>query len=219
MGRATNQPQSKEHIQTSYDRVAGAYALHLFNELEGKPLDREMLNDFAAQVRGTGIVCDVGCGPGQIACYLWEQGVITVQGLDLSPGMVETARSLSPEIPFVQGDLLALNVPDNAWAGVTAFYAIVNLIPEQLPTVFSELYRVLQPGGLLLLAFHRGKEGKHVEEMWGVEMSLDFHFFETREILALLRRASFKIERVVERDPYEAVEYPSQRVNVLARKP
>lgn len=57
-----------------------------------------------------------------------------------------------------------------------------------------------------------------MEEMWGVEISLDFLFCETEEIVALLRKARFTIERVVERAPYPAVEYPSQRTYILARK-
>ena len=131
--------------------------------------------------------------------------------------MVETARSLNPEIAFRQGDMTALDVADGAWAGATAFYAFVNLSRPQLPTLFAELHRALQPGGLLLLAFHCGKEVVHVEEMWGVEIALDFLFFETKEIVSLLRKARFVIERVVEREPYPAVEYPSRRTCILAR--
>lgn len=209
--------QSKEQIRECYDRVASQYALNLFNELEGKPIDRELLDNFAERLKGKGIICDVGCGPGQVTSYLWEQGLTEVYGLDLSPQMVETAQSLNPEITFMQGDLTALNVEDGAWAGMIAFYAFVNFSKSQLPIIFAEWHRVLQKEGLLLLAFHRGKEIKHVEEMWGVSLSLDFHFFETEDMLALLRKAHFKIERVVEREPYPAVEYPSQRTYILAR--
>ena len=209
--------QNKEQIRTCYDRVASQYALNLFNELDGKPIDRELLDDFAARLHGRGTVCDVGCGPGQIASYLYGRGVKDLCGIDLSPVMVETAHSLNPEIAFRQGDLMALDVPDGAWAGAVAFYAFVNCSRPQLPTVFQELHRALKPGGLLLLAFHRGSEVKHVDEMWGVAIALDFLFFETAEIVALLRKARFAIERIVERDPYPNVEYPSRRTYILAR--
>ena len=137
--------------------------------------------------------------------------------MDISPQMVETARSLNPQITFVQGDLTALKVEDRAWAGIIAFYAFVNFSRSQLQPIFAEWHRVLQKDGLILMGFHRGKEIKHVEEMWSVSLSLYFHFFETEEILSLLRKAHFKIERVVEREPYPAVEYPSQRTYILAR--
>jgi hypothetical protein len=66
-------------IRESYDRLADEYARRIFNELQHKALDRELLNRFATQVRGHGEVCD----------------------MDLSPHMLEQARQLSPEISFL----------------------------------------------------------------------------------------------------------------------
>ncbi len=62
------------HIQNSYDSVAREYADEIYAELADKPFDRELLDRFAKRV-GSGRVCDLGCGPGQIARYLWERGV------------------------------------------------------------------------------------------------------------------------------------------------
>src|ERR1700683_3165840 len=144
-----------QSIRESYDRLAGEYARRLFNELQRKPLDRELLDRFAAQVVGRGEVCDMGCGPGQVARYLRDAGA-TVFGLDLSPRMLEQARQLNPDISFREGNMMSLNLPDGTLAGIVAFYAIVNIPKESLPSVFRELWRVLQPGGVLLLAFHCG---------------------------------------------------------------
>ena len=74
--------------------------------------------------------------------------------------------------------MLALNLEDRTLAGIAAFYAIVNLSEESLPLVFREMQRVLQPGGLLLLAFHTGDEILRVQELWGQPISLDFFFFQ-----------------------------------------
>ena len=46
-----NDPQS---VCESYDRIAAAYASHYANELQHKPFDRELLNRFAAEVKGRG---------------------------------------------------------------------------------------------------------------------------------------------------------------------
>lgn len=126
---------STESIRESYDRLADEYARRIFNELQHKALDRELLNRFAAQVRGHGEVCDMGCGPGQVARYLHDLGV-KVFGLDLSPHMLEQARQLSPEISFLEGNMMALDVWDGRLAGIAAFYAIVNIPQESLPFVF-----------------------------------------------------------------------------------
>ena len=70
-------------IRESYDSAAAAYAEHLSDELAGKPLDRHLLNRFAEETRGRGLVADLGCGPGHVARYLSQQGVTTL-GVDFS---------------------------------------------------------------------------------------------------------------------------------------
>ena len=101
-------------------------------------------------------MCDLGCGPGHIARFLHNAGA-DVFGLDLSPGMLEEARRLNPEIAFRQGNMLDLDLPDNSLAGIVAFYAIVNLPRAAVPQTFHEMARVLKPAGLLLLSHHIGE--------------------------------------------------------------
>jgi trans-aconitate methyltransferase len=91
-----------QSIRNSYDRLADEYARRMFNELQHKPFDRELLGRFAAEVAGHGEVCDMGCGPGHVARYLRDAGA-KVFGLDLSPRMLEEARRLNPDISFQEG--------------------------------------------------------------------------------------------------------------------
>jgi SAM-dependent methyltransferase len=205
-------------IRESYDRLAEEYARRIADELQHKPLDRELLDRFAQQTTGRGEVCDMGCGPGHVARYLRDAGV-SVFGLDLSPGMLEQARKLNPDISFREGNMLALDILDGALGGIAAFYAIVNIPKLSLPVVFREIQRVLQPGGLLLLAFHTGNEVLHEDELWGQKISMDFLLLQPSEIRVDLEVAGFTIEEVVEREPYPDVEYPSRRAYIFARKP
>jgi SAM-dependent methyltransferase len=205
-------------IRESYDRLAEEYARRIFDELQHKPLDRELLDRFANETKGRGEVCDMGCGPGQVARYLRHAGV-SVFGLDLSPGMVEQARKLNPDIPFREGNMMSLDIANGTLAGVAAFYAIVNIPRQSLPVVFQEIQRVLRPGGVLLLAFHTGNEVLHEEELWGQKIAMDFLLLPPSEIKRDLEAAGFEIEELVERGPYPEVEYPSQRAYIFARKP
>lgn len=205
-------------IRESYDRLAEEYTRRIADELQHKPLDRELLDRFAQQTTGRGEVCDMGCGPGHVARYLRDAGA-SVFGLDLSPGMLEQARKLNPDISFREGNMLALDILDGALAGIAAFYAIVNIPKLSLPVVFREIQRVLQPGGLLLLAFHTGNEVLHEDELWGQKISMDFLLLQPSEIRVDLEVAGFTIEEVVEREPYPDVEYPSRRAYIFARKP
>ena len=208
-----------EELQSSYDRVAENYAEHFRNELDTKPFDRKMLEWLVEKVNRLGVICDMGCGPGQVAHYLHGVGA-EVCGVDLSSEMLRQARKLNPDIPFTQGDMLALpDVADNSYGGIAAFYSIVNLPRPTVVDALRELRRVLRPEGVLLLTFHIGKEIKHLDELLGQAVSLDFFFFETAEVKEYLRTAGFELEEVIARDPYpEAVEYQSRRAYIFARK-
>lgn len=207
-----------ESTQSSYDRVADEYTRHISDELKDKPLDREVLNRFAAMVADKGRVCDLGCGPGHVARYLHERGA-DVFGIDLSPSMLEQARRLNPDIEFWQGNMRALDLPDEALAGIAAFYSIIHIPREDVAAVLEDLRRVLRPSGVLLLAFHKGSNIVHMDEMWGQPVSLDFAFFEHEEMDGYLQQAGFTIEESIERAPYPEVEHQSHRVYIFARKP
>ena len=206
-----------KNTQISYDRLADEYVRRIYDELQHKPLDRQLLDEFAARVKGNGSVCDLGCGPGHVARYLREHGV-QVCGLDLSSELVERARQLNPDIKFEQGNMIALNAADATWAGIVAFYSIIHIPRTDHVTVFSEMRRVLRSGGLLLLAFHVGDEVVHFDELWGQAASLDFHLFCADAVVGGLRRAGFEVEKIVERDPYPNVEAQTRRGYLLASK-
>jgi SAM-dependent methyltransferase len=211
-------------VRGSYDALAGAYATALLDELDGKPLDRALLDVLAEQC--TGVLLDAGCGPGQIARYLRERGA-TVVGVDLSPAMIDQARRHHAGIEFVVGDLCRLPFPDGRFAGIAAFYAIVNFAPSELAAPLAELYRVLAPRGLALIAFHMcpaerasgGDERLHVDELWGVPIALDFWYLDRGHVEDRLRAAGFVIEARLEREPYPDGEHQSRRAYLLARKP
>jgi ubiquinone/menaquinone biosynthesis C-methylase UbiE len=202
----------------SYNLVAEDYAEHFRDEIANKPFDRRLLDWLIDKVGEQGIICDMGCGPGQIARYLFDCGA-RVCGVDLSDGMIEQARRLHPTITFSQGDMLILSdIADGSYGGIAAFYAIVNIPPLSLAQALRELQRVLCAGGVLLLSFHVGEEAKHLDEWWGKEVNIDFYFYQTAEVKKALEAAGFELEEVIEREPYPEVEYQSRRGYVFARK-
>jgi SAM-dependent methyltransferase len=202
-------------IRRDYDALAEDYARHIYEELQHKPLDRELLTRFARSVRGE--ICDLGCGPGHVARFFHEAGA-KVFGVDLSPGMVEQAQRLNPGIEFREGNLFALELADESLAGVVLFYSIVNLQKRVLPAVFREVARVLGPGGRVMVAFHTGDEVLAEKELWGHAISMDFVLLPPKEICRQMEEAGLVVEEVVERGPYPEVEYPSHRAYVFGRK-
>ena len=204
-------------LKASYDRVAERYATEYFGELKRKPFDREILDTFADSVRGQGLVCEIGCGPGQIARYLQDSG-LKMRGVDLSHEMVRCAGRLNPDISFEQGDMLTLNVADQSFAGIVSFYAIIHLNREDVTRALKEMLRVLQPGGKLLISFHGGEGELHRNEWYDQPVSIDVSLFRNDEMRGYLEAAGFKVTRIAEREPYE-FEYPTQRMYASALRP
>ena len=204
-------------LQAGYDRVAEQYAAEFFEELTRKPFDCAKLDQFAERVRNSGVVYELGCGPGHIARYLKDRGV-EMRGLDLSSSMVKVAGQLNPDITFEQGDMANLSLTDDSIAGIVLFYSIIHLEKELVTAALAGMKRVLCPGGSLFMAFHGGEGKVHRDEWYGQPVSIDFRFFRGDEMTANLEAAGFVDIKVEEREPYE-FEYPTHRCYVTALKP
>jgi 2-polyprenyl-3-methyl-5-hydroxy-6-metoxy-1,4-benzoquinol methylase len=125
--RSTTVKTPQSELASSYDRVAQEYAREFALELDKKPFDRKILELLIEKVGNLGTICDMGCGPGQIAGYLHQMRA-GVCGVDLSAEMIHEARRLNPAVPFHQGDMLDLkDVPDDSFGGIAAFYSIIHI--------------------------------------------------------------------------------------------
>lgn len=218
-------PQDQERVRASYDAVAEQYTARVHDELRNKPIDRGLLHAFADQLEsehGRGAdVCDMGCGPGHVGALLAARG-LSVEGIDLSPSMVEHARALHPEMAFTVGSMTSLDVPDGRYQGIVAFYSIIHLSSDaEVRAAISEFHRVLRSGGLLLVAVHLGEHGDethHADEMLGVNVDMDFRLFDADQLAATVTAAGFVIEARLVRSPYEGVEVQTTRAYLLARR-
>jgi SAM-dependent methyltransferase len=203
-------------IRESYDSAAAAYAEHLPDELARKPLDRHLLNRFAEQIRGRGLVADLGCGSGHVARYLSQQN-ISIFGVDISPKMVAVAQSLNPDLDFRVENMRQLNASNASLAGVVPFYSIVHFDVTELPPVFREARRVLVPGGLALVSFHVVEQVVHRDELFGAPVSLDFRYHTPENVVEAFRSAHLAVIEQVHRELYDGAEYSSCRYYLVAR--
>ncbi|HZX05723.1 class I SAM-dependent methyltransferase [Kribbella sp.] len=151
-------------ISSSYDNVAVSYAEMVKEPATGED---EHLDLLARLVPSLDLpVLDVGCGPGRVAAGLHERGLAVV-GVDVSPGMIEVARGAHPGLDFRVGSMTALDLPDASVGGIIAWWSIIHLPRELVPTAFAEFRRVLAPGGVLLIGFHVGTESTHKTSGYG----------------------------------------------------
>lgn len=208
---------SQASIRAAYDIASAAYARKFIDELDRKPLDRELLTRFAGLIGAGRPVLDLGCGPGHTTAHLTSLRLIAT-GVDLSPKMIEQAAASFPQSSFEVGDFFGLPNESSSIAGILAFYCIVHLTPDQLVSAFSEMFRVLRGGGVLFLAFHVGSEVVHAENFLDTNAALDFTFFEPAQIESALTTVGFAPIDLLVREPYES-EHPSKRCYLFAHKP
>ena len=105
---------------------------------------------------GGGHWVDMCTGTGEMAVYLSRLAPkgTRIYGVDFSPAMMAVARK-KPEakhIAFIPADIKALPFPDESIDLITLSFATrnINLNREALVHSFSELHRVLKPGGCLV---------------------------------------------------------------------
>ena len=99
-------------------------------------------------------ILDVATGTGDFAIQLYKSlHPQHITGIDLSQGMLDEAcrkvkeKGLENAISFEQGDCMALEMEDASFDAVTVAFGVRNF--EHLQQGYSEMARVLRPGGIL----------------------------------------------------------------------
>ncbi len=95
-------------------------------------------------------VLDLGCGSGCLSCRLAGAGFQMV-GLDASSAMVRRAKRKSHDFGLVQGDATGLPF-GRCFDAVVLSLALHEMAPATRESVWSQMLRVLRPGGLLVFA-------------------------------------------------------------------
>ena len=100
-------------------------------------------------------ILDIATGTGDLALALTATRASRIVGLDISAGMLSVGKdkvkmeNLENTIEMVIGDSEALTYDDNSFDAVTVAFGVRNF--ENLELGLSELFRVLKPGGTLVV--------------------------------------------------------------------
>jgi SAM-dependent methyltransferase len=211
----------KEHLQTVrqyWDLAAARYLVLFRNELQCKPYDLEVLKLFAADLGPGAEVCDIGCGPcGHVTRLLADYG-LNVRGVDLSSECVALARAEQPSLLFDVMDMGDMTFGDCVFDGLVAYYALHYQPRSTLERVFRGFWRVLRPGGRLLIVAKDGDGEGLVSDPLGSSQEVFWSALPEDDLAALLSSSGFRILSRLAREPLSG-EISVRRIYVCAQRP
>lgn len=150
----------------------------------------------------TGVVLEVGMGPGLNLPYYDPTRVARVIGLEPSATSVEMARrraaGLALPVEFLNLDGGSIPLPDASVDTVVLTYTLCT-IPDPAPAL-AQMRRVLRPGGRLLFAEH-GRAPDPGVARWQARLNPGWRRLFggcnlDRDIPGLLQAGHFRLERV-----------------------
>lgn len=127
-----------------------------FVQARGYVYHQAVVAAFNRRDRPAGPVIDIGCGTGVVGVELCRRVSVSIDGVDLSPEMLEVAAAkigLDGEPVYrdlIQADLtLSVDVGDDAYAGVLSAGTFTH--GHLGPDALYEVLRIAQPGAVLAI--------------------------------------------------------------------
>jgi SAM-dependent methyltransferase len=135
--------------RTGYGEWASTYEDSVVDLMDLALLERLESVDWAA----ARAVADLGCGTGRTGAWLRTRTAADLDGVDLTPEMLERARERDVFRRLEVADVAATGLPSDSYDIVTT-----SLVDEHLPALgplYAEAHRLARPGGAhVLVGFH-----------------------------------------------------------------
>ena len=151
-------------------------------------------------------VIDIGCGDGYLSRQMADRvGPIgTVVGVDPSPEAIERARQMTSNrvCEFAEGVAEDVQAPDSSCDVVVSSLAIHHLAEASRPAAFAEMWRVLRPGGRVLVAEFRPPTNRFALLLTRPFASANMQHNPIQQLPGLIRAAGFDQVRTDDLRPW-----------------
>ena len=160
----TSTPLEGAVSQPEFDKFSNSYSDSIGDavELFGKDHDffvRNKADTLLSVFESSGMdprkmrVLDVGCGVGLVHRYI-KGAVGNLRGTDVSSASLDIARTKNPDIAYETYEGLDLPYPDASFDIAYAICVLHHVPVPQWQRFVDEMYRVVRPGGQVLLIEH-----------------------------------------------------------------
>ncbi len=140
-------------------------------------------------------VLDIGCGSGALTDAVARRVGPTgsVLGIDPAPEMVEFCRGrAAPSTRFEVMSAEHLALEDASFDVVVSMAALHHIGVDQRAEAVGEIFRVLRPGGLVMIADFSFRPGSHTARVIGLLTGPGTHRDNLDEAVVLVRQAGFR---------------------------
>jgi len=146
----------KKQVENMFDRIAFRY--DFLNRFLSAGIDVSWRKKAIRELKELQPLnlLDVATGTGDFAIASYKiLNPVKITGIDISEGMLDLGRKkieklgLEDKIQLLKGDSEAILFADNSFDAITVAFGVRNF--ENLEKGLSEIYRVLKPGGKLIV--------------------------------------------------------------------
>jgi len=189
-GAMSFKKKSKSRIVESeegYDLYASRYDESQFylNSFE-----REKLFELCDDLSGKKVL-DIGAGTGRIVGEIERFGG-EVTALDISEKMLKELAKKHSGMEMVKADVRNMPFKDDSFDAAFALFLIVHL--KSLDEAFREVYRVLKPGGFLMLTNINQKKAPKLKTESAGEIVIASHYHMPKHVIKSLEENLFEVE-------------------------
>ena len=138
--------KKENEVVAYYDTIAETYDESRFHNSYGQFIDTEERRtlDRLIDPKKDLTRLDMACGTGRLTNY-------ATHGLDASGEMMRRARERHPHVEFRQTSACETGFPDGMFDVVYTFHLLMHLDEQTISQIIDEVYRILKPGGRLIL--------------------------------------------------------------------
>jgi ubiquinone/menaquinone biosynthesis C-methylase UbiE len=141
-------------------------------------------------------ILDIATGPANIPMYFLNQNpTLKITGIDLAPNMIEIAKRNIPSGNFLVMDCRDILSLDTTFDGVCCGFCIPYLEPDNVKQLFSDVYKLLNPGAYFLVSGIEDQE-KDMEIVQSKEKGapeLISYYYSSESLGRMLEESGFKL--------------------------
>lgn len=161
----------KQQVEQMFDNISGKY--DLLNRILSMGIDVSWRKKVVKSVKKEKpkSILDIATGTGDLAIAMAKATDAKITGFDLSAGMLEVGKvkvkdeNLQDQIEMIQGDAENMPFEDNSFDVITVSFGVRNF--ENLEKGLNEIYRVLKPGGKLIILEFSQPESFPMKQLYG----------------------------------------------------